>query len=207
MKLIATKVFRAQKILTEWQEREILSAEKLAEQVNQFMPASALIDYSEYDGGIHFEHVGVYLQDSPKYCVRKFKEKYYVVNHTNYPNVDSYGAKRATEHLKQPNYIGVFTAKKLKDWVDYLNAEHEILTALSIGANKRETEFLEKLNGLPVQWYSDKKSGRIVRNGIEYIFTIKDGNIYQNMEIHCSASSTLETFLQLSDNKFVSPKN
>ena len=207
MKLITPQEFRAQKTLTELQEREILAAEKLAQEVNAFMPASALIDYSEYEGVTYFESAFAYLHSSPLYCIRQYKGKYYVVNRTKYPNVDRHDAKIATAHLKEPNYIGVFTAKKLQNWVDYHNARHEILTSLSSASANKEAEFVEKLVLLPVQWHSDKKSGLIVVNGIEYSFTIKDGYIYERIEIHRGVSNTLENFVKLSNNKFVSPKN
>jgi len=124
-------------------------------------------------------------------------------DYTNTKNLSTYEKRDIYNKYNKPNEVGVLNAKKLNDWIEYLEKINEDILSLNESKGDKISEFLKSLEGQPVNWFNDKKSGWMVKNGIEYSFAVlNDGTITQNIRLR-AYDNTLETFLQLSDNKFI----
>ena len=94
------------------------------------------------------------------------------------------------------------TTKKIQSWVEYYT---NLYNALRIENDKnydRIQQFLTSIEGLNVVWTNNKKSGLVVRNGIEYSFQIGELYVSERIKLHYGVGSTLENFLALSENKY-----
>ena len=54
--------------------------------------------------------------------------------------------KQATKHLKEPNYIGVFTAKKIADWFDYCAEYIAAIEEATEATKQQESDNLATIN-------------------------------------------------------------
>lgn len=75
----------------------------------------------------------------------------------------------------RPNKIGAATDKKMGDYLAWLlENEAARMNAEQVYADKKAA-FIAELEGLPVVWDRDKKGGRAVMNGIEFVFSFHGG--------------------------------
>lgn len=117
--------------------------------------------------------------------------------------------KEVAEKFTAPQNVGVLTAKKIKAWVDYLIKIYEELVVISAErvAKVNAFEALMVKNGANIRKDAnyDTFSGSIIKNGIEFEFEVyNEGYISQKVSIHYSVDNSLEAFLKLSDNKYLS---
>lgn len=173
------------------------------------------------------------LQDKYTFeCVKKNGEKYITlsglipiyVNYQDYqkrysfhlwenlPYISGYDDKsKYRDDNPEPKNVGVLSKSKIIAWVEYLIKEYEYLIELSKDrVIKIEAFFneIDKMDGEKII-HSDKKSGYITKNGIEFSFEISsNGYISQRLEIktYPSNDDTLTIFKKLSDNKFINSK-
>ena len=101
--------------------------------------------------------------------------------------------------------LGKMTLKKLESWALWCDNRMKLLLS---EIDERMTNLGNFYNSLPIETkknFDNKtgllKSGYIVRNGIEFTFEVTDLKYYTSIRLD-TGSSTLETFLALSDNKF-----
>lgn len=133
--------------------------------------------------------------------------------------IDTYGAnilpyvryetqKQIAEKYKKPNDIHKLNGNKIINWVEYLIPIYEEMLVLSRERVKKVAEFeesIKKLNGhIGNKDVYGQFSGEVIKNGIEFEFTVHDeAYISKQIKIHYSVKDTLESFLQLADNKYI----
>lgn len=157
------------------------------------------------DKSLVYEYLYIYIIGTNVRLHRLAKNQYSFFNENlhNYHRVDNSERIKLAETLTQPNYIGVgkLTTKKVDQWLIY----GQILEGLTSGKQKEfednEAEFRKSLEGQNVHYWSDKNRGSIERNGLTYEFEISRNAISTRIKL-TAYKSDLESFLQLSDNKF-----
>jgi hypothetical protein len=118
-------------------------------------------------------------------------------------NINTNTVKDVRSILTEPNKIGVLNPKKIGDWVKYYEDLYNQLKVIDDCNGLRKRAFLDSLDGLDVKWsYGSDKSGSIVKNGVEYSFSIGETYIHEKVELHYSVPNSLKSFLALSDNKY-----
>lgn len=171
--------------------------------VREYIPEAENIYFvDEYDNlwemRIEFQRNGI------TYQVTHFTGgKYYIqakIDH--FKQVDNYERGRIQDHYPRPNYIGIFTAKKVEDWINYATSVYKDLEILEDAAQKTEDAFLKSLEGENIRWIKDGKSGEIRKNGILFQFTISPGYISQTISLDYTVTHNFDTFKKLSDNQF-----
>ena len=105
--------------------------------------------------------------------------------------------------LVEPQQVGVLTTKKIQNWVDYYTNLYDALRVVNDFNYDRIQVFLKSIEGLNVVWSHDKKSGSVLKNGIEYTFQISELYVSERIKLHYNVNSTLENFLALSENKYI----
>lgn len=121
---------------------------------------------------------------------------------TKFKYTDRYSKQKAFENLSQPNRIGVFTKKKIGEWVNYITQGYRNLEKINAENESKITAFRKRLMALPdVQW-DDSSRGTITRGGLKYNFCIWETYYTQEVSLDYTISS-LDDFLAISNNKYV----
>lgn len=194
-------------LCNEYHVKRVYTAINFYDDVLKFHPCniSAEINIYQNDKGEdvgYLEHISVFLNhDKLKIEIRydEYRKKYNIFTHTTnkYPNLSNDYIRRIEREKESPKNIGVLTAKKIQDWINYYEELDVIYSTKNAENSDKVSEFRAKLVGLPVTWYKDNKSGYMDKNGLSYQFTIhSDG--YVEEKIRITADSNLETFLKLS---------
>jgi len=185
------------------------SEDKLVALIAPFYPAEIIYKYSVQDGKNYYKHCTVVIEyegllmnvhgsNDNKY--RLFCEDVH-----NLKNID-FGAKNRVQqglNIPEPNRIGVFTKNKLTQWLEYNKAFYEACKKVNGNNAQSITDFYKSIEGLPVRYWNEKRQGEIVKNGIEFSFQVNENYVSTQIKLHYKAGSSIETFLKLSDNKFI----
>ena len=172
--------------------------------IRKYIPEAENIYYIDgYDElwmmRVEFQRGGITFQIK---SVTKEK-KYLIAAKTNhFKQIDTRDITSVKEHFPRPNYIGVFTAKKVENWIDYATSVYRDLEKKEEAAQKTEDDFLKSLEGENIRWTNIGKDGEIRKNGIKYEFSISPGCVYQKITLDYTVTHNYETFKRLSDNQF-----
>lgn len=170
-------------------------------QLRQFVPEASL-------------YYGFYIQERER-CfvncrigferggVRIFLLPYQSKKDLFYIDYDAYKHVSRTEicnfPFTEPNYIGMYTKKKVDAWIDYLlNVHYKAVELDKERAQKIETFFreIERIGG----YRGD--CGEIERNGVLYSWKIENGHIYQWLKLSAQVRANLDNFKALAVNNF-----
>ena len=112
----------------------------------------------------------------------------------------------AFDKQSEPNRIGVFTKRKIDDWVEYLTQGYRNLERIDAENERKIMTFRRQLDSLPdVAWNHDRSRGSIKRNGLVYSFEIRATGYSEKISLDYGPR-TLDDFLNLSENKYVPNK-
>ena len=112
-----------------------------------------------------------------------------------------------SNELDKPLRVTVATESNLTQWKDYLTVQREEQIVYSTAVENTIDKFLKSLEGENVEYTTQNQkesTGRIVKNGLVYNFTINkfDGTIQQYISLDTPfKKADLETFNKLADNK------
>lgn len=112
----------------------------------------------------------------------------------------------------EPNGVGVPTERKLDAWREYLTRKSAFYKERYEKNQAQINDFLSSIREYDergeVKWRKDRKSGEMIKNGIEYTFSIEyeTGHVYEHLKLHYLVSSNLANFIKLSDNSFRATK-
>ena len=171
----------------------------MANEISKFYPCLVIHDNNFNDDFILLNHDYLELRISKN---SKGKYSIYAYNLRDFKNIDSYDLKKAQTQFTEPNQIGVLTTKKINAWIEYFESVYNHLKSLDEKQGNEVEIFLKSIEGLPINWNYKKTGGEIIKNGIRFKFSIDNGSVSQRIELEY-ISNNLETFLKLSDNKFV----
>jgi len=203
MKWLTMEQFKKLKLPTSTDFEKI---EQRAVEVNKFYPAKIMVCVDDSEG-LHFNYAEVRLEHPDIVITIRYDEyrKKYEVG----ANIESHfknvtwdtvlGIKRS---LHKPNQIGVLSAKKITEWVNYYEAIYSQAFRIDQQNGNEKERFLLSLKGLPVKWNADKKGGTIIKNGITFTFSIGATYVTKKMEINYNVPDTIESFKLISDNKY-----
>lgn len=191
-------------------ERMIDGAKPLLDTIRRFVPEADLFYRIYHDESEHTNHV------ERVYPGFRRNGILFLVSGRNYPKVhydiscdwssfryaDNYSYGKAFDKQTAPNRIGVFTKKKIDDWVEYLTQGFRNLERIDAENERKIIGYRNRLEALSdVVWVHDKSHGQIIRNGLTYTFDIRQTDYSEKISLDYR-SRTLDDFLALSDNKF-----
>lgn len=176
-------------------------------ELNAIYPCSVIINEHTYNKGAHDEYLAYSAEcilDGTDIRVSDFDARFSFYDNRlkRFANISQQRVREIQGKFERPNYVKVATKTKVQKWVDYFN---DVVAAVKIESEKNTAEidvFLKSLEGLPVKWWNDKKSGWIEQNGIYFEFTIVEGYISKKMELRVYRN-TIENFKALSANKYI----
>lgn len=193
--------------LSKFESDRLTETIKTSEEVNAFYPCQVFLNFSEQDGQEYYQHAEIKATYKGYDFYIKYWEhtKKYVIYEDftrTLKNVDRYTLNKIRENIKEPQKIGVLNAKKLLNWFEYHLAVIEEAKKKDAQNGGVKEQFLKSIEGLPVKWWNEGKSGEIVKNGLKFSFTIGEEYITKKIEVYYSVSNELDNFLQLADNKY-----
>jgi hypothetical protein len=182
------------------------TAQELAQQVSQFIPAEVIVQVSDEDDKFYFEQAQtriIHPQLELLISYSTYNKKYSIwcrsIDHLR--NVTQYTRSQVKQQLTEPNRIGVLNLRKLQDWIQYYENFYRLLQEHDTENAGKKIAFLRSLDGLPVEWISEGSRGRVLRNGLVFSFTISETYVDTRIEVHYACYRDLETFLALADNR------
>ena len=191
-------------------ERAIRSASAVLETVQEFVPEAALfyrVTHAVDSLKNYFEEACTgFRRNDILFLVRQYfyPKPYYDLRFdwSFFRYADNYSYGKAFDKQTAPNRIGVFTKKKIDDWVEYLTQGFRNLERIDAENERKIIGYRNRLEALSdVVWVHDKSHGQIIRNGLTYTFDIRQTDYSEKISLDYR-SRTLDDFLALSDNKF-----
>jgi hypothetical protein len=175
-----------------------------AEEYSKIIPCEIMFVVDNEEGIYYYEYSEIRIIDSLVFILKydSYRKKFNIHCRsidTDFKNIDTYTIEREKEKLTKPNLIGVLTAKKVNDWLNYYKELYTALKVINEANSDKVGAFLKSLEGLPVVWHGDKK-GTIERGGMLFTFHINATYINTSIEVHYRTGSDLQSFLKLTDN-------
>ena len=160
-------------------ERAIQSASAVLEAVQEFVPEAALfyrVTHAADSQKNYFEEASTgFRRNSILFLVRQYfyPKPYYELqcDWSFFRYADNYSYGKAFDKQSAPSRIGVFTKKKIDDWVEYLTQGFRNLERIDAENERKMTGYRNRLEAIPdVAWNKDKSRGHITRHGLTYTF-------------------------------------
>ena len=192
-------------------ERAIKSASAVLEAVQEFIPEAALfyrVTHAADSLKNYFEEACTgFRRNGILFLVRKYTyPKTYYELHCDWSFLryaDNYSYGKAFDKQSEPNRIGVFTKKKIDDWVEYLTQGFRNLERINAENERKITGYRNRLEALSdVVWLDNKSRGHITRHGLTYTFEIRQTAYSERISLD-DRCHMLDDFLALSDNKLI----
>lgn len=146
--------------------------------------------------GRYFIADGLYL-----YYSRGYREKTASLHSFAYQDIVNDFKCQMSETITAPNKIGAFTAKKLKEWIDYNKTIVSECLKLKKAADTHIAEFRKKLRIICPE-KCELNKGSVSINGIRMEWTIiNTGTIYVHNEVDYPCNTGIDNFFSLINHK------
>ncbi len=134
----------------------------------------------------------------------KDKKYYFEVITSMFPEAEGSILYRLREKYPEPCKIGVFTKRKIEDWITRGLNIYKELEEENAAIQKIKAEYLAVLKDEKIEWKNGAHTeGSITRNGLRFSFHISGRNIYEKTElVNPHASRTYSAFTKLADNRY-----
>ena len=170
MNRLTTKNYTIDQVNTnqfnEYQSRDLAEIIRISEKINAFYPCQVYLNFDQYDNGEeyykHAEIKAIYKENVFFIKYWEQTKKYHIYSSEltrNFKNIDNYTISRIKENIKEPQQIGVINLKKLVNWFEYHLAVIEEAKKIDAANGSEEAKFLKSIEGLPVKWDRNGKSG------------------------------------------------
>ncbi len=213
MQVISLKSALKLNIDNEYQRKNLDKDKELLEHINTFHKCECYVKVSDREDGTYWvEHTKFVLDNEVIGVVIRYdsyRKKYSFYgdwNTSDMKNLSSYQISDIRKTFTEPRGVGKLNKKKITDWIKF---EEDVYLACKKKNNELDDKvgkFLKTLAGQDVKWRTQNEQtgvyvGEIVKNGIEYKFSIENGFISEKVSIHYKVSNNINSFLLLSDNK------
>jgi len=201
-------------MMNEYQQERYNNAVKLCDQINN-LPCIYKFKIELNDNG-DTANIRLINEGMPIFCrYDEYKKRYDFFLYDNLSYINYHDKAEYKEKHQEPQQIGVLNAKKINNWINYLQDEYFYLQGLSIDRSEKIAEFLssaKKIEGMNIRLSTDRNTdtrGDIEKNGISFSFSIdnQSGYISKELKLSYKVGSSLDDFLKLADNKYIEVKN
>ena len=182
----------------------------LYEAVRKFQPDALLlycVSPSVENPCFYRLHVGLIREGITFVLHQSYKDKkcYFEVETSMFSEAKGSILHRLKEENPEPNRIGVFTKRKIEDWITWGLKIYKALEAENEVIQRMKAEYFAKLGSEPIEWKDTERhtEGKIKRNGLVFSFHICGRSIYEKFELSLPYNkSNYDTFARLADNRF-----
>lgn len=199
--------FNTKVSFTEQAEKAKQALFSVMQEIQKYIPN---VEYGYHVVGNEYpEFYGVRIEftlNGIRFHLRKiYKENKYTiaVDMEHFKNVSRYDIERITKQYEKPCNIGVFTTKKVNDWIDYYTSIYNQVAKEDTERMQKTVDFLKSIENETIKWQNtDHTKGHITRNGLCFTFSIEDGHIYMNLELSYHGTNDYNKFKLMADNQF-----
>lgn len=199
--------FNANALFTDEAEQAKKALFPVMQEIQKMIPdaeyAYCVMDgqYPEFYGvRIEFTQNGIRFHLNKIYKESKYK---IVADMGHFKNVNRYDIERATLQCEKPCNIGVFTAKKVNDWINYYTPIYNQVAKEDAENAQKVADFLKSIENEPVRWHTQNHSkGSITRNGLCFTFYIEEGHISYELTLSYHGMADYNKFRLMADNQF-----
>lgn len=199
--------FNANALFTDRAEQAKKALFPVLQEIRKFIP-NAEYGYCVI-GGEYPEFYGVrieFTQNGIRFHLDKiYRENKYRItaDMEHFKNVNRHDIERATRQHEKPCNIGVFTAKKVNDWINYYTPIYNQVAKEDAENAQKVADFLKNIENEPVRWQEHNHSkGTITRNGLRFTFYIEKGHISYELNICSYGTTDYNKFRLMADNQY-----
>lgn len=215
MKSVSEKEFRQLDVKNEYANRAENDKKALLpvmQEIQKYIPnaefaycVSVYEEYLEY----HCMRIEFTLNDIRFWLYKIYRENKYqiTVDMKHFKNISNYEIENITKRYNKPCNIGVFTAKKVNDWINYHTAIYNEVATKEAENTQKITAFLEEIEKETISWRDTEHTiGEIRRNGLIFSFSIDKGYISKDMKLDYAFTKDYEHFRLIADNQYLPTK-
>lgn len=178
----------------------------LLDEVRQFIPDAAY--YYRMKSETSFRDIQIcFIRNGINFRIYKFDKHYYIApDLSTFKNVETrYGWPAELNGCKIPNRIGVLSARKVAEQIEYETAKYRYFEKWNTIRKQKIDAFLKAAEGEPIQWKS-KNKGFIERNGVILKFDFSTGALYAELLVNPLFPAGIEVFKKLADSRLLITK-
>ena len=178
----------------------------LLDEVRKFIPDAAY--YFRMDDETRFHDIQIrFIRNGINFHIYVFDKHYNIVPDISaFEYVETrYGWPAAENGYKIPNKIGVLSARKVAELLEYETAKYRYFEQKNASHKQQIDDFLKAVEGEPITWRF-KNVGWIERNGVILKFDFSSGAIQTQIEIVNPYSVGVEVFKNLADSRLFDTK-
>lgn len=184
-------------------EQEKAIMRPFLDEIRKFIPDAAY--YYRITDENHFIDIKVrFNRNGINFIIFVFDKHYYIVpDMSAFEYVDTRNGWPATKYgYKKPNKIGVLSARKVAEQIEYETAKYRYFEQINEERKRKIDQFLKSLEGENISW-RHKNVGTIERNGVILKFDFSAGVIQTQIEIANPYSIGAEAFKNLADSRIL----
>lgn len=178
----------------------------LLDEVRQFIPDAAY--YYRMKSETSFRDIQIcFVCNGINFRIYKFDKHYCIApDMSAFEYIETrYGWPAAKNGYKIPNKIGVLSARKVAELIEYETAKYRYFEQKNAERKRAIDEFLKTAEGEPITWRF-KDVGHIERNGVILKFDFSSGVLRTELEIVNPFNVGLDVFKKLADSRLFSTK-
>ena len=199
-------------MFTERAERAKKELSPLMQEIRKYIPQAEYgyhVESGEYPAfygvRIEFTYNGIRFHVCKIYKENKYR---IATDMEHFEYVNRYDIERAGSQYEKPCNIGVFTAKKINDWINYYTQIYRQVEQENVENSKKVADFLKSIENEPVRWEGNNHSkGTIIRNGLRFTFYIEEGHLYFELSLSYRGTADYDTFRLIADNRYIPKGN
>lgn len=204
--------FNVDALFTDKAEQEKKALFPVMQEIQKYIPNAEYAyrvvggEYPEFYGvRIEFTQNGIRFHLHQIYRENKYK---IIADMEHFKGVNRYDIERVTKQYEKPCNIGVFTAKKVNDWVNYYTPIYNQVAKEDAENTQKVADFLKSIENEPVRWQAkDHSKGTITRNGLCFTFFIEEGHISHDLTLSYYGTNDYKKFRLMADNQFFPKDN
>ena len=204
--------FNVNAMFTERAERAKKELSPLMQEIRKYIPQAEYGyhvvsgEYPAFYGvRIEFTYNGIRFH---VYKINKENKYRIAADMEHFEYVNRYDIERAGSQYEKPCNIGVFTAKKINDWINYYTQIYRQVEQENVENSKKVADFLKSIENEPVRWEGNNHSkGTIIRNGLRFTFYIEEGHLYFELSLSYRGTADYDTFRLIADNRYIPKGN
>ncbi len=190
--------------------KDVEQIQPFCREIQKFIPEATVYYYVQCSSDTYKVYSTVFvgfIRNGVTFILRKVynDNKYYLdVITSMFKEAEDSILYRVKQDYPEPNRIGVFTKRKLEDWITRglniykeLEAENEVI-------QRMKAEYFALLKNEKIQWKDTVRhtEGTIRRNGFIFSFSIHGRNIREEIKLCVpNGKSDYATFTKLADNR------
>ena len=199
-------------MFTERAERAKKELSPLMQEIRKYIPQAEYgyhVESGEYPAfygvRIEFTYNGIRFHVCKIYKENKYR---IAADMEHFEYVNRYDIERAGNQYEKPCNIGVFTAKKINDWINYYTQIYRQVEQENVENSKKVADFLTSIANEPVRCQGhNHPHAPTTPPRPPSTFYIEEGHLYFELSLSYRGTADYDTFRLIADNRYIPKGN